>query len=478
MAKKQSNPPASGTKPAPPASPSPRSTELTINAREMLSSLSSVLLARTEIMSRLGKSFGTQRDLYQALGFIINPTFNDYWWRYRRTAFGRRVVRAYPVACWKRPPQIQENEDPDETTFEKAWAALAARLRIFRTLRRLDILSGIGKYGILYMGFTGKADEPLRRNEKLLYLKPLTESAATVEKLEENPRNPRYGLPLEYKITLTSPSGGVTSDLMIHYTRVLHVAEDIADGEIEGVPRLEAPLNDLQSLDLVVGGSGEMFWRGALPGTVVSAKDGVAFPAAGTTDAAALDDQINDFVHNLRRYMKLEGAELNQLAPQVASPKDHFEVLVAAISAATGIPVRILLGSERGELASTQDRENWGDAVLDRQTNFCEPEILRPLIDKLIWVGELPSPVTLYTVKWPPIQAASGKETSETAKAVAEALNAFASGAAETVVPRSTFLRRYLNFTPAEIADMEDELADIPEPEPEQPPTETPGETV
>jgi hypothetical protein len=166
--------------------------------------------------------------------------------------------------------------------------------------------------------------------------------------------------------------------------------------------------------------------------------------------------------------LTLEGVEVQSLAPNVSSPKEHFETLLASISAATGIPVRILIGSERGELSSEQDRDNWADLVDDRQRNFCEPEILRPLVDKLIWAKALPTPAAPFMVVWPPLQAPSGEQQAATAKSVAEAANTFAAGPAETVIPRTTFLQRYLGFTPAEVADMEPEIEEAEEEREEQ----------
>ncbi|MDX9802918.1 MAG: DUF1073 domain-containing protein [Dehalococcoidales bacterium] len=433
-----------------------------------LSALSRVLLARSELLSKMGKSFGTQRDLYQALGYITNPTFTDYWWRYKRTAFGRRIIRAYPVACWKRPPQVQETQDTTETAFEKEWAAFVSRTNLFLTLRRLDILAGIGTYGVLYLGFSGAPETPLKASERFLYMRPFTSNVATVERYVDDAKDERYGLPELYKVQLNNNNSKHTIDTMVHHSRIIHVAEDPTDDEAEGIPRLEAPLNDLQSLDYVAGGSGEMFWRGALPGHAFVAREGVQFPATGTTAATGLDDQITSFLHNLKRYLKLEGVDVQSLAPNVSSPKDHFDVLVSCLSAATGIPKRILLGSERGELASTEDRDNWGDLVADRQRNFCEPKILRPLIDKLVEFKVLSVPANPYIVSWPPLQAPSGEQMATTAKAVAEAANTYASGPADTVIPKNTFLQRYLGFSPEEVADMEpvlDEAEQIDEEE-------------
>ena len=200
-----------------------------------------------------------------------------------------------------------------------------------------------------------------------------------------------------------------------------------------------------------------MFWRGALPGNAFIAKDGFSFPTSGA-EKTAMENEITEYLHGLKRYMKLKGVDIHDFSTQATSPKDHYDVLLSSISSATSIPKRILSGSERGELASTQDRDNWGDQVSDRQRNFCEPCILRPFIDFLVNQRTLPMPSQELTVGWPPLQAPSSNDTAITAKSVAEALNTFAAGPAETIMPLSIYLKRFMNFTVEEVEELEEAL--------------------
>ena len=441
-----------------------------LNTEDQLTALSSVLLARAGLMSRMGKSFGNQRDLFASLGYELYPTFASYWYRYKRTSLGKRIIEAYPSHCWKTPPHIQEDQSTEQTPFEQAWSELVERLKLFQVLRRLDVLTGIGSYGVLYFGFDDLDPTlPLQKGANLLYVRPFTSNAALISTYETDKRNPRYGLPLLYSIQLQSTgdlSGrGVMEQSaptpsqqtqLVHYSRILHVAEDLIDNEIFGTPRLEACLNDLQSLDYVVGGSGEMFWRGAFPGTAFLARDGVSLPAGKAKDA--MEDEITEYVHGLKRHMKLTGVDVHDFAVQNASPKDHYDVLVSNISSATKIPKRILGGSERGELASTQDRDNWNDAVADRQSNHCEPVMLKPLIEYCIEYGILPTPIQSYQIFWPPLATPNTTDSATAANSVANALNTYAAGPAETVIPMSIFLKRYLNFTAEEVEDVQEVL--------------------
>ena len=92
------------------------------------------------------------------------------------------------------------------------------------------------------------------------------------------------------------------------------------------------------------------------------------------------------------------------------------------VSVASGIPIRILTGSERGELASSQDDGNWAGRVEERQIHFAEPIILRPLIDRLISFGALPEPSDgEYEIEWQSLSDPGERENAETAEIVSRA---------------------------------------------------------
>jgi hypothetical protein len=128
--------------------------------------------------------------------------------------------------------------------------------------------------------------------------------------------------------------------ITVHYSRVVHIVDDIVESEIEGSPRLEAVFNRLMDLEKLVGGDAEMFWRGARPGY-----SGVAGKDYQVTDATMTDlkDQVDEFEHNLRRILISEGIDLKALAQQIADPATHVDVQIQMIAAATGIPKRVLV---------------------------------------------------------------------------------------------------------------------------------------
>ena len=173
-------------------------------------------------------------------------------------------------------------------------------------------------------------------------------------------------------------------------------------------------------LEKLVGGSAEMFWRGARPGYQgIINEDYQLTPEV----EAGLKDQLDEYENNLRRILLNEGLELKGLAPQVADPKDHVDVQIQMISSITGIPKRILTGTERGELASGQDITSWYSTIYSRREEHAEQSIVRPFVDKMIELGILPEPVTEeYQIRWADLFADSDMSMAEIGRVRATAL--------------------------------------------------------
>ena len=427
---------------------------------DQLKALASNLVGRATLAARMGKSYGTDRDIYTALGYNRNPVFDDYYARYKRQDVAIRIIDAPVEATWKDDPQIVETEDPEDTEFEKAWKELAEQRHVFHYLARADKVTGIGEYGVLFVGFDDANNndprQPVEEASALLYLRPYTQDNAEINEWEQDPTNERYGLPKIYKLQASTAQKDGTRSIDAHWTRVIHLAEGLLENDVYGKPKLKVVLNRLQDLDLVSGGSAEMFWRGAFPGMAFKLAEDATMEGQ---DKSALEDEIENYVHDLKRYMRIQGLDIQELTVQVADPKNHFDLLISLISAATGIPKRILTGSERGELASSQDEKNWASRIDERRKNYVGPMILRVFIQRLIGVGILPEPKGGFTIEWSDLFAIGEKDKSDIAKVKAETLAAYANAmGADMIIPPTMFLKKFMEFDADEIKEIEEEL--------------------
>jgi hypothetical protein len=198
------------------------------------------------------------------------------------------------------------------------------------------------------------------------------------------------------------------------------VAEDVLDDDVHGQPVLRRVLNTIFNDEKVDAASAEAFWQ--LADRILQLK---ADPEATGVDFAAVDQQLQLLYHDLRRTFMMQGGELSWLGGDSPDPTGISEVLATKMAAGAGIPKRILYGSERGELASSQDERQWLGEVRERQETHAEPNLLRTLIDRLVKLGALPRPGDGgYDALWPNLYEPSEQEISEQNKSTADTAKA------------------------------------------------------
>jgi uncharacterized protein len=424
-----------------------------VNKNEMLYQMASLLASRSALAGQAGLQFGGKRDLYAAFGYLSNPQFSDYLAMYEHQGMATRIVEAFPAETWRRPPVLTDgdasSDNPSEVTpFLAAWNALDQRLGVIRNMRNVDTLCGIGTFAVLFLGAADASDfkgEVGMLGEKgLAYLATYDEGQTTITTYDQTKTSQRYGLPTAYSVKLDE-SGASTQ---VHYSRVIHVAENRLRSRIYGRPRLQTSLNRLFDVEKVVGGSAEAIWLLVYKGFVFMAQKDAVLPEPGTPEYTAMQEDIENYVHGLQRYLRLNGAEMKDLGSETVDPQGAYNVLISDLAGSLAIPKRILIGSEAGELASTQDDANWAAVIEDRQKNFAEPEILRPFVDWCILHGVLPKPKSgTYGVKWPSLFQLNDLEKSQLALNVSSAISQASGGAPETVMPPEVFAERYLGYT-------------------------------
>ena len=407
------------------------------------STVQALLRANAILSDRLAlaRSFGQTayegaRDYNKVLGYPTSIDFQGYMARYLRQDISGRIVDLPAQDTWRKPPSITEDGD-DSTEFAQAWEALEKRLRIFSLLSRVDRISGIGRYGILYLGI--RSDDPMapsqplepsadRGPESLLFIRPFHEGNAVIKDSETERSDPRFGYPSLYDLTVDS-----SDKVPVHWSRVLHIADNRLDSDIFGIPRLERVYNRLMDLIKVVGGSAEATWLNMRPGTVITTQPGYDFDPSAE-EAEKMEQEIEEYLHGLARMMTLEGVDVKTILGEMLDPTGPFEVQLRLLSAASGIPQRVLEGSAAGELAAArEDTRQWYAHIAWRQQNYAEPDILRPLIDYLIVMGVLPEPSSgSYDVGeqdddgnwgWPPLYEMSDEEQASLASDRADAAN-------------------------------------------------------
>lgn len=398
-----------------------------------------------------------RRDLAKVFGYTDKPTLNDYINRYNTQELAELVIDKYPQECWAELPEITDDEDTqDETGFDKAVKALFEKLKIRSVMERLDKVTGLGSYGGLFIGvLDGQSPEQELVNkslsaDKILFLNPLSEKTLKIQQFGDDPTSPRYRLPVLYSIQYRedTPTDGqnafpINETTLVHWSRIIHVAENALECDYIGKPRMRSVYNLLTDVLKTVGSSAETFYlnaRGALH------MDQDPLSKMDDISKRALIDNMQNFTDDLTRFLLTKGIKVAPLNFNIADPSHNFDMLMSLLSAATGIPKRILMGSERGELASSQDEKNWAGRVNRRRRAFCEEEMLRPLLNWFIERGILPKPKgDRVIITWPEKKFTTELDESTIALNKAKAMNEYTNNPLnKEVMPAKQFAEEVL----------------------------------
>lgn len=473
-----------------------------LTANQQYRLINNAMMSRVDFFRSL---LDQKRDINKECSYPDTLSAEDYKAMFDREGIANRIVRIFPEECWSMDPELYETEDQEKTAFEQGWDDLNKKFNIWSFLQRIDELSGIGRYGVLLLGIddgqdldqpvdgidpvTGEPSANPATGRKLLFLRVFDESLVEIKEFESNPRSPRFGQPTIYNVKMVDPRTSAmsptgmqvqTTDAKVHWTRLIHIADNRTSSEVLGVPRMQIVYNRLYDIRKILGADGEGFWKGGFPGLSIESQpltDGVT----PDFDLDATKEQVNEYMEGMKRYIGLIGMTAKTLTPNVAEPGPHFDTQMRAISIAIGCPLKVLIGDEQAKLSQgagdgPQER-NWNKRLMKRQEKYITPWIIRPLAERLINVGILPPPQKKsvlggyeYDVAWPDLNAPTDNDIATIAGLLTKALAEYVAGNVSAVVPPLEFLTMILGFELDEAEAILEAAADrITELEPETP---------
>ncbi len=400
------------------------------------SSSSSSAWERGQVLQRLGKQYKGKRDIYEVLGYDKDPDEHDFRTKFERQDLANRVVTLPPNDTWRHSPEISDDSDVDERTeFEKQLKKLSDEKKLYDYMRRVDIACGIGEYAVLFIGL--KDNRPLEEEpeelalsspDDIAFMTPFAQDSVENWQLgkeaNRNPTDPRYNLPIQYSLNFGDIDDDSSDDIQdVHWKRVIHVAQGNIESDLKGNSRLKPIYNRLDDREKVLGASAEMFWTGAAPKYQFDIKSDQSADIPDD-ELDRLDESVQKLVHEMQSYIKTFNTDIEVLDGQEVDPSGIIDQIDQSISGQTGIPKRILKGSEQAELASTQDRATWYGRIETRRHRFAEPDVIRPTIDRLRTLGILVDPRGgTYSITWPNLFELNELEKAEVMSQRAQALN-------------------------------------------------------
>lgn len=307
-----------------------------------------------------------------------------------------------------------------------------------------------------------------KTKRKLKFMRSFDESLVQIVRYEWDVTNPRFGMPVMYRVTLNDPRevhsgiGLPLATVFVHWSRIIHLADhhdNAASSMVFAPPRMRPCLNALLDIRKIRGAGAEGSWKMAF--TKLSFETHPTMGGDVIVDEEGLRDQYENESNSQQGLYVLRGMTAKPIAPTVTDPTPHNQMALEAICIKIGIPMRVFQGSERGNLASNQDDASWNDRLRERQHKYITPMIIAPFIDRLIQIGVLPEPES-YHVRWPDLDSLTEKDKAQICLWNTQAANFYVTGGLDSFIAPASFLssEKFFNLDKEETEKMLGETAD------------------
>jgi len=246
-------------------------------------------------------------------------------------------------------------------------------------------------WSALLLGFDDQLpfDQKARTGAQIRWLQPIDKTWVE-ETIYEEDKDGRVIFPVRIKAYRLRQEQSQIS--MIHSSRVLRVVNPGIDMLGEGESALLASYDDLTVLKHVTWGAGQTMWRSG--NQLVTA---IAPPRATQSQIDAIDSALEDV--NARSAMTFpHGTTIETHPPSGLNPEQYAKIPIQNISAATRIPISILIGSQPGALSSSlTDMRDYASTLSSIQNNVISP-VLHQIFEKLQLGGQLP--MVRFKIVW------------------------------------------------------------------------------
>ena len=351
-----------------------------------------------------GQAYVTNRkhNYYADFGYPEQLQFDDFYGMYRRSGLARAGVHKTVSKVWQTLPCLQELQPEDragkpETKIEEQIRKHFYKIRFWQKLAEADKRSLVGHYGALILRYRdgAKMDQPVKRVaggiEGLYDVIPCWESQLVPSTWDTDVASPNYGLPTMYTFNESAiGSNKQPRSFQVHPDRVFIWS---SDSTLYAEPFLEPGFNSLLTMDKVEGAGGEGFYKNARSNPVLqidpdtevqSMADALGVEVEDLPNE--LDKVVEDWLKGFDRALMLKGIEAKALAITLPSPEHFYNIALQTFSASISIPQKILVGSQTGERASTEDASEWSQTCMSRRSDIVIPNIMA-LLDRFKAVG-------------------------------------------------------------------------------------------
>ncbi|EHN8911392.1 DUF1073 domain-containing protein [Enterobacter hormaechei] len=357
-------------------------------------------------------------------GFPEQVTYENLYALYRRGGIAHGAVEKLVGKCWQTNPEIIEGDDADESKDETAWEKKTKKVftkRLWRAFAEADRRRLVGRYAgiLLHINDSREWDQPVFRGKSLKKVTIAWAGSLTVSEWVTDQKSADYGQPKQWKYVESLPNGG-TNKRFVHPDRVFI----LGDYSNDAIGFLEPGYNACVSLEKVEGGSGESFLKNAARQLNVNFEKEIDFNNLASLYSVSIDelqDKFNEVAGEMNRgndvLMTTQGATVTPLVTAVADPSATYNVNLQTFAASVDEPVKILVGMQTGERASTEDQKYMNARCQSRRGDLSFE--IEDFSDKLIDLKIIDA-VSEKTVIWDDLNEQTGTEKLANAKTMAE----------------------------------------------------------
>ncbi|WP_422366401.1 anti-CBASS protein Acb1 family protein [Pelagibius sp.] len=334
---------------------------------------------------------GHKHNLYRDFGYPETLEFKQFFDMYRRNGLANAAIDKTVLKVWQDNPSLREREGSDEETqLERDIRQRFDDLRVWQRLAEAGRRSMVGAYAgvILRVADSKQFQEPVDTVsggiDGLVEIIPAWEGQLTVGQWDTDQTSETYGQPTMFQFNEAAVEGeiqhGNARTFQLHPDRVIVWSDD---GTIHGRSMLEPGYNDLVTLEKVSGAGGEGFWKNAKSAPVLEVDKEADIrrmaQAMGVSEEDVrdkLDEHVESWQKGFDQLLMLQGMEAKTLGVTLISPEHFFRIALESFAASFGIPLKILVGSQTGERASTEDAAEWAHTCMARRSNVVRPGIM------------------------------------------------------------------------------------------------------
>lgn len=380
-----------------------------------------------------GTSNTKRQRLYQEFGYPVDLCFDDFYRTFRRNAVAGAAVKRMIDGCWEDFPEVYEGDKTKDATKLSPWDKRINKLlkRCWKPIKGADRRNLVGRYSALLLQLKDNKPwyEPVDKvvvgnqaERALVKLIPAWEAQLEPVEWDSDPDSETFGDVKMYSFTelpvdnSRSPQPGRI--INVHPDRVIILAEGADDDALySGKSLLEEGFNKLLDIEKTSGGASEGFLKNASRQLNYSFGEKTNFAALakalGVGEgqlADALDTQVRRLNDSTDSASFMQDGKAEVLSVAAADPEPTWRTALNEFCATIPMPVKILIGMQTGERASTEDAKDWAKTRMSRRNGFLS-EVITCLVTRFWTLGVIPAANgEEITVGWSDLMAPSRAE--------------------------------------------------------------------